>query len=88
MLKILLFFLVILILLMIFTQIIVPIFVSNLPFFWIFKKDYYFKKSTNIKELNDLDAKAQAATEHYKEAISDLKETEDRLNQIKKQTKI
>lgn len=89
MLKILLFFFVILILLMIFTQIIIPIFVEDLDFFWLFKKKYYSeKKNTDYKELKDLDDNAKAATEHYKSVVTDLKETEDRLNQIKKQTKI
>lgn len=89
MLKILLLFFVILILLMILTQIIVPMIVEDLDFFWFFKKKYYSeKKNTDYKELRDLDSNAKAATEHYKNVVTDLKETEDRLNQIKKQTKI
>lgn len=71
-----------------FTQIIIPLFTKKLPFFWFFKKNYGTTPESKVKELSELEKEAQDRTDSYKEMIDELEDTSKHLEEIKNKTKI
>ena len=74
------------------SQIIVPFFTKDLELFWFFKR----KKAENstpdpmirVTDLDELESNAVEATETYKKVLTDLDETQSKVNEIKEKTKI
>jgi hypothetical protein len=84
-------FLQLILVLFIVTQLIVPMFVDS-DYFWIFKKSKV-KGSTatdqfSVNELNDLEAQVVEKTESYKEAVSQIETTEEKIKSIKEKSKV
>lgn len=77
----------ILLVILLFTQIIIPLF-TKLPFFWFFKKKSVDTSEPKIKELSELEKEAQDRTDSYKEMIDELEDASKHLEEIKDKTKI
>ena len=73
------------------TQIIVPMF-TDLEYFWIFKKskteETLNRDQFSVNELNDLEAQVVEKTESYKEAVSQIETTEEKIKSIKEKSKV
>ena len=81
-----------LILIFLLSQIILPLF-TKLDFFWLFNSDEENRKRTTvpanpIKDLDDLEKEATAKTEAYKATLGALKQTEEKIADIREKTKI
>jgi hypothetical protein len=81
-----------LILIFLISQIILPLF-TKLDFFWLFNSDEENRKNklipaNSIKDLDDLDKEATAKTEAYKETLGALKQTEQKIADIREKTKL
>ena len=85
------FFVQLLLVLFIVTQLIVPMF-TDYEYLWFFKKSKTEEsKATDkfsVNELNDLEAQVIEKTESYKEAVSQIETTEERIKSIKEKSKV
>lgn len=80
-------FLQIMLVVLVISQIIVPVF-TKLPFFWIFKSKGRSSSEFPVNDLNDLEAHVIEKTESYKEAYKHVEETETRIKKIKEKAKV
>jgi hypothetical protein len=80
-------FLQIMLVVLVISQIIVPVF-TKLPFFWIFKSKRRSLSEFPVNDLNDLEAHVIEKTESYKEAYKHVEETETRIKKIKEKAKV
>ena len=80
-------FLQIMLVVLVISQIIVPVF-TKLPFFWIFKYKGRSSSEFPVNDLNDLEAHVIEKTESYKEAYKHVEETETRIKKIKEKAKV
>lgn len=80
-------FLQIMLIVLVISQIIVPVF-TKLPFFWIFKSKGRSSSEFSVNDLNDLEAHITEKAESYKEAYQHVEETETRIKKIKEKAKV
>jgi hypothetical protein len=84
-------FLQLILVLFVVTQLIVPMF-ADFDYFWIFKKSKVKESTTtdkfSVHELNDLEAQVIEKTESYKEAVSQIETTEEKIKSIKEKSKV
>lgn len=64
------------------TQVLIPLFVSDLPLFWLFKKSKPDKPQ--ISSLDDLEKEVD---DYHERVIPSVKQAEEKVNQIKNKTK-
>lgn len=73
------------------TQLIVPMF-TDYDYLWFFKKakteESVSTDQFSVNELNDLEARVVEKTESYKEAVSQIETTEERIKSIKEKSKV
>jgi hypothetical protein len=79
-------FIQIMLLVLVISQIIVPVF-TKLPFFWIFRSKSN-PSEFSVNDLNDLEAHVTEKAESYKEAYKHVEETEERIKKIKEKAKV
>ena len=74
------------------SQIIVPFFTKDLELFWFFKRKKAESSTPDpmirVTNLDELESNAVEATETYKKVLTDLDETQSKVNEIKEKTKI
>lgn len=79
-------------LVMIATQVLLPMFTEQLDFFWLFKKkgagsdDISF--DTDAEEKDELRVKAQEATENYKSVKKEIRSRKKKLDKLDRATDI
>lgn len=71
----------ILLFVLVFTQVIVPIFVKKLPFFWFFRKEPKAEPAKVIP-IDSLEQRAEKVSEDRKEIKEDVKNAQDKINSI------
>ena len=84
---IILFLLIILSILTIVTQILLPLFIPKLDFFWFFKHRKKTKLDSN-STLDELEVKVDNVIDEYVTVINEVDETLNKINKIKNKTKI
>lgn len=84
---IIIFLLTIVSILTIVTQILLPLFIPKLEFFWFFKNKGKMKQ-TFTSSLDELDVKVDKVVEEYKTVNNEVDETLNKINKIKNKTKI
>ena len=69
------------------TQIILPLFIPKLEFFWFFKKKNK-EKIQHSSTLDELEEKVDKAVEKYNVVNDEVNQTVNKINKIKNKTKI
>ena len=77
----------IMLIVLVISQIVIPVF-TKLPFFWIFKSKGRSSSEFSVNDLNDLEAHVTEKAESYKEAYQHVEETETRIKKIKEKAKV
>lgn len=76
-----------LVLITVITQIVGPMFIKELPFFWFFKKTKQEEKCEDTPaSLEDLEKEATESTEKYVSTVEKVDKTLEKTQAIKKKT--
>lgn len=74
------------------TQVLLPMYTQHLDFFWLFKKkgaaNDVISIDTNAEDKDELSVKAQEATENYKSVKKEIKSRKKKLDKLDRATDV